>query len=124
MTIGVPPLSSALPVAAERAAFTQPWANWLNAVFLSLFGWRKSYTGTLSKTWGLIGAGAEASQTVSILGAQTGDSVHVQPATKTTGIIEVGVVTAVDTVTVYAMNTSAGGITPGAKLYRIVLWQQ
>lgn len=124
MSIGVPPLSSPLPVNDEQAMFAKPWGNWFTQVFLSIFGWQKSYTGTLSKTWGLIGAGAEASQTATVTGARSGDSVHVQPVTKTAGIAEVGVVTANDTVTVYAMNTTAAGLTPGAKTYRILVWQQ
>lgn len=104
--------------------FAKPWGNWFTQVFLSIFGWQKSYTGTLSKTWGLIAAGAEASQTTTVTGARASDSVHVQPATKTAGIAEVGVVTANDTVTIYAMNTTSAGITPGAKTYRILVWQQ
>lgn len=101
------------------------WASFFTEVFMCIFGWKRSYTGTLSKTWALIGAASEASQTVTITGARTGDVVIVQPATKTTGIVDtIGVVTADDTVTVFAQNTTAGGITPGAKTYRVICLQQ
>lgn len=126
MTIGVPPLSAPMHIDAEdnAAYFDQPMVNWLSALYLCIYAWKKSYTGTLSKTWGLIGAHAEDSQTVTIDGAQAGDVVLVQPSAKTTGIIETGVVTSVDTVTVYAQNTTGAGITPGAKTYRVIVLQQ
>lgn len=127
MSIGVPPLSSQVPLNAggDAAFFDQPWANWFSALFLCIFAWKKSYTVTLAKTWGLIAGGAEATQTVTVDGARTGDVVLVQPATKTTGIVDnLGVVTASNTVTVYAQNTTTGNITPGAKTYRIVVLQQ
>lgn len=125
MSIGVPPLNSALSVEDNMARFDQPWANWFSALFLCIFGWRKSYTTTLSKTWGLIAAHAEDSQTVTVTGAQAGDLVLVQPATKTAGIVDnLGVVTAANTVTVYAQNTTGAGVTPGAKTYRLVVLQQ
>ena len=123
--IGTPPLKSSLPAETGLAVWTQPWASWLTALSQAIFGWSKTYTGTLSKTWASIAAHDEASQTVTITGVRSGDLVIVSPATKTTGIVDnIGIVTASDTVTVYAQNTTGGAIVPGAKTYRIICFQQ
>lgn len=125
MSIGVPPLNSAFAVKDNLAIWSAPWGNWMSALFSCIFGWRKSYTGTLAKTWGAISGAAEASATTSITGVRTGDAVIVQPSAKTTGIIDnIGVVTADDIVTIFAQNTTAAGITPGVKTYRILVFQQ
>ena len=125
MSIGTPPLKSSLPAGKEVAVWTQPWAAWFTALSQSVFGWGKTYTATLSKTWASIAAHDEASQTVTITGVRSGDLVIVTPATKTTGIVDnIGVVTASDTVTVYAQNTTGSPIVPGAKTYRIICFQQ
>jgi len=117
MSINNPPLRSEW---GQR-----PWAAWFTQVLSALLGWKKSYTASLSKTWGAIANHAEDSQTVTVTGARSGDVVVVSPATKTTGIVDnIGVVTASDTVTVYAQNTTGGSITPGAKTYRVIVFQQ
>lgn len=125
MSISTPPIKSNLPAGKELAVWTQPWASWFTSLWQSVFGWKKTYTGTLSKTWASIAAYSEASQTVTITGARSGDAVVVTPATKTTGIVDnQAVVTASDTVTVYAQNTTSGAVVPGAKTYRLVVFQQ
>lgn len=125
MTIGVPPVKSNLVVSNDVTAWSQPWTSWFSQVFQSLFGWTRTFTGTLSKTWGSIPAHDEATQTVTVVGVRSGDVVTVSPATKTVGVVDnIGVVTAVDTVTVYAQNTTGGAIVPGAKTYRIIVFQQ
>lgn len=113
-----------LKVVDEEATWTRNWATWFTEVWRALMGWKTSYYGTLSKTWGSISAHSEDSQTVTITGVRSGDNAIVTPATKTTGIVEVGVVTATDTVTVYAQNTTGGSITPGAKTYKVIVLQQ
>lgn len=125
MSIGLPPLSSMLPVVGDEAQWPSPWANWISALFACIAGWKKSYTGRLSKTWGLIAAASEDTATLTVAGARSGDVVLVQPTAKTAGIVDnIGVVTANNTVTVYAQNTTAAGITPGAKVYRVLVFQQ
>ena len=125
MSIGIPPIKSNLHAGKELAVWPQPWASWFTSLWQAIFGWNKTYTGTLSKTWAYIAAHDEATQTVTITGARSGDLVIISPATKTTGVVDnIGVVTASDTVTVYAQNTTGGAVVPGAKTYRIICFQQ
>jgi hypothetical protein len=120
MPIGNPPLRD-----PPGTKWSQVWATWFTQATSAIFGWRKSYTGTKSLDFGLIAAGAEASLTVTVTGARANDAVVVTPSAKTAGIIDnVGIVTASDTVTVYAHNVTAAGINPAAKDYRIVVLQQ
>ena len=122
MPINNPPIRD---LAGDDAEWTSAWAIWFVQVFSAIFGWRKTYTATLSKTWGAISNHSEDSQTVTVTGARSGDAVLVTPATKTTGIVDnIGVVTASNVVTVYAQNTTGGSVTPGAKTYRVIVFQQ
>lgn len=112
-------------VSKDILTCTQPWLEYFQSIVAALFGWKRSYTATLAKTWGLINSDSEASQVVTVTGARVGDAVIVTPQTRTVGIIDnIGIVTANDQVTVFAVNSTAGNITPGAKNYRIVVLQQ
>lgn len=123
MAISDPQLEE-LQTSKEKISWPISWATWFTEIWRCLMGWKTSYYGTMAKTWGLIAGGAEATQTVTITGSRVGDNVLITPATKTAGIIESGVVTASNTVTVYAQNTTTGNITPGAKTYKIIIYQQ
>jgi zona occludens toxin (predicted ATPase) len=122
--IGTVPTKSALPVSGSMAIWSQPWSQWFLQVFLAVFGWKKSYYATLTHDFGSISAQVEATQTVTVAGARSGDMVLVRPTTAVNGIITDGTVTAVDTVTVRAVNYSAGAIDPGSQVYRVLVWQQ
>lgn len=122
--IGTVPTKSELPVSNGVATWPQPWQNWLTQVFLALVGWRKTYYATLTKDFGNINAQVEATQTVTVAGARVGDMVMVRPTTAVAGIILDGTVTADNTVTVRAVNYSAGAIDPASQVYRVLVIQQ
>lgn len=124
MAIGQPPLSSALPAGKEMATWPKPWGNWMTQVFLSLFGWARTYTATLTHDFGSIAAQSQATQTVTVSGARSGDAVIVRPTTAVNGIIVDGTVTADNTVTVRAVNYSSGAVDPASQIYRILVFQQ
>lgn len=124
MPIGNPPLSSQLPVTEDMASWTKPFGNWFTQVVLSVFGWTRSYTATLTHDFGSIAAQSQATQTVTVAGARIGDAVIVRPTTAVNGIIVDGTVTAANTVTVRACNFSAGAIDPASQIYRILVFQQ
>lgn len=116
MPINNPPL---------RDAFDAPsWASWFTQVLTALLGWKKTYTQTLTHDFGAINAQTEATQTVSVLGARSGDAVIVRPTTAVNGIILDGTVTASDVVTVRAVNYSSGSINPASQTYRVIVFQQ
>lgn len=122
--IGEVPTKSMLPLIDKYAAWTPPWASWFTQVFLALFGWKKTYYGTLTHDFGSINAQVQATQTVTIAGARSGDIVVVRPTTAVNGIIIDGTVTADDTVTVRAVNYSAAPIDPASQVYRVLVIQQ
>lgn len=109
----------------NQQMFLPVWLEFFRSVYYALFGWKRSYTKSASLDFGLIAAGGEASLTITVTGARSGDAAVVTPASKTAGIIDnFGIVTANDTVTVYAHNITGGGIDPAAKNYRVVVLQQ
>ena len=129
MPISQPRLES-LPVALEertkelKASWPRSWATWFTETWQALLGWRVSYYATLSHDFGLIPAQSQSTQTVTVTGARSGDSVFVRPTTAVNGIIVDGTVTAANTVTVRAVNYSAAGIDPATQIYRITVLQQ
>lgn len=118
------PRLDTLPVVGQVATWTRAWATWFTEVWQALMGWRASYYGTLTKDWGTINAHTESSETLTVSGALAGDNVIVTPAAKTTGIVETAVVTATDTVTVYAQNATAANVVVGSKTYKVIVFQQ
>lgn len=124
------PLRDELPVTDElingvrTAAWTQPWANFFNAIVRALV-WNLSLTATKTHDFGSINAHTELSTTVTVTGARTMDTptVLVTPSANTAGIHYKGVVTGDDTVTLYALNTTALAIDPASTTFRIVVLQ-
>jgi hypothetical protein len=70
-------------------------------------------------TWGLIAAGASATQTITVAGAATGDRVilGLPAAGVTAGLIPTYWVSSANTVTVRLTNITGGGLTPAAATY-------
>jgi len=63
-----------------------------------------------------------ATTTVTVTGAQTGDSVIVNPSTALeAGIVVYGYVSAADTVTIVANNPTAGAINPASRTYYVTV---
>ena len=124
MAIGQPPLASALPAGKEMATWTKPWGNWLTQIFLSLFGWTRTYTAKLTHDFGSIASQSQATQTITVTGTRSGDAVLVRPTTAVNEIIIDGTVTADNTVTVRAVNYSSGAVDPASQVYRVIVFQQ
>lgn len=122
--INSPPLKSALPAGKEMAVWTKPWANWLNELWLSVFGWTRTFETTLTHDFGSIATLSQATQTVTLTGVKFGDSVLVTSTTAVNGIIVDGTVTTDNTVTVRAVNYSAGAIDPASQVYRVICFQK
>lgn len=117
MPINNPPLR-------EEELTAPAWASWFTQVFTALLGWKKTYTATLTHDFGSINAQSQGTQTVTVMGARSGDAVVVRPTTAVNGIILDGTVTAADTVTVRAVNYSAAPIDPASQVYRVIVIQQ
>jgi hypothetical protein len=113
------------PVTSEsRARWPQTWANWFNALMRALV-WNLSLTATKTHDFANIAAHTELSTTVTVEGARTMDTptVIVTPSLNTAGVHYKGVVTADDTVTIYALNTTAVGIDPASTTFRVLVLQ-
>ena len=106
------------------ASWPRSWATLFTEIWQALLGWRVSYYATLAHDFGLIAAQSQATQTVTVTGARSGDSVIVRPTTAVNGIIVDGTVTAANTVTVRAVNYSSAGIDPATQIYRVTVLQQ
>jgi hypothetical protein len=122
------PTMEELPVAgkpgAVKAFWTRGWATLFTEIWQALVGFKKTYYTTLTHDFGSINAQTQATQTVTVTGAQVGDAVVVRPTTAVNGIILDGTVTAVDTVTVRAVNYSSGSIDPASQVYLVLVFQQ
>lgn len=103
---------------------SQSWASWLKRLVMTVSGWNRSLTAALTHDFGSIAAASQASATVTVTGARDGSAVLVTPSADTTGISYSGVVTANDTVTIYAKNFTAGAINPASTTFRVIVFQQ
>lgn len=118
------PLNSDWPISVEnKATIPTPWSNWFQQVFLAVAGVVKTFNVTVTLDFANTGAGAQSSLTATVNGARSGDLVIVTPTADVSGMIFTGVVTAIDTVTVYAKNFSTGAVNPGSQVYRILVVQ-
>lgn len=115
-----PPLSE--PLFQGALTLSQGWSNWITQVFLCL-PWKRGFNVTATIDFGSAAAQGQSSATVTIAGVRSGDAVHVTPTADVSGIVFTGVVTAADTVTVYAKNYSAAGIDPASQVFRIIVLQ-
>lgn len=111
-------------VLARRAVWPETWKNYFNAIARAII-WNKSLAGIGTFDFGNIGAHSELSTTVNVLGARTelAPIVTVTPDINTAGVVYKGVVTADDTVTIYALNTTAAGIDPAVTIFRVLVLQ-
>ena len=125
-----PPLQEAFPAEQDQrtqtwaAKLTGGWSNWFTQVFLALMGWKRSFNYTFTIDFGSVSANAQAASSgMTIEGVRQGDAVDVTPTSDVSGIIFTGVVTAADTVTVYAKNFTTAPINPASQVFRIVVLQ-
>lgn len=130
MPVTKPPLASNLRIdidprtKSEGAVWGPVWGNFITQLFQALQGWTQTYTSTVTFDFGNIAAQSQATTTLTVTGAAVGDAVLVRPTTAVNGIILDGTVTAVDTVTVRAVNYSSGAIDPASQVYRVIVFSQ
>jgi hypothetical protein len=103
--------------------WTPGWSNFFTQLVQAI-GWVKGWSFRFVLDFGSIPANSQSSGlTVTINGARQGDCVHVTPYGETVGITYKALVTADNTVTIYAINFTAGAINPPSMQYRVVVIQ-
>lgn len=121
-----PPLNEQ-PI-TDKGIFSQGWASWFSLAY-RLLTWKRSFVVTTTLDFSSIAAQSQLSLSVTpvpalgLTGVRSGDAVQVTPTTDVSGVIFTGVVTANDTVTVYAKNFTASAIDPVSQVYRIIVLQ-
>ena len=99
------------------------WISWFQNVFECL-RWKKSFNYTFVIDFGSVSANSQSTaSTVTIPGVRQGDAVDVTPFSDTSGIKYKALVTADDTVSVFACNFTAGSINPASTTFRIIVLQ-
>jgi len=98
------------------------WSDFFSQIPLGI-AWVKSFYQTFTIDFPNTIANAQSSATVTITGTRAGDAVQVTPLADVSGIIFTGVVTADNTVTVYAKNFTVAAINPASQNYKIVVLQ-
>lgn len=99
------------------------WASWFKQVFDGLSGWSRSISYSATLDFSNIPANSELSLPVSMTGVRQGASVLPTPLANIPGLFFAGVVTADDTVTIYAKNFTTGAINPAPITFRISVLQ-
>lgn len=99
------------------------WVAWFQNVF-DCIRWKKAFNYTFTLDFANTLANSQSSGiAVTVKGVVVGDAVLVTPSVDTAGVLFKGVVTAANTVTVYACNFTAGAINPPSTTFRIVVLQ-
>ena len=120
---GNAPLNSGLPVAGTEARFPPAWSNFFTQLVMCL-PWKKAMNVTAVLDFPSVAANSQsAGLTVTVTGARQGDAVTVTPYADTAGISYKALVTANNTVTVFAMNFTAAAVNPASTTFRILVIQ-
>lgn len=99
------------------------WVAWFQNVFACL-RWKQSFNYTFVVDFPNVLANVQSSAvTKTIPGVRSGDAVIVTPLADTAGILYKGVVTADDTVSLFACNFTAGAINPASTTLRVIALQ-
>lgn len=99
------------------------WVAWFQNAFDCL-RWKKAFNYTFVIDFPAVAANSQsAAVTKTIPGVVQGDAVIVTPLADTDGIIYKGVVTAANTVSVFACNITVAPIDPASTTFRIVVLQ-
>lgn len=77
--------------------------------------------GSKTHDFGSIAAFAQSTTTQAVTGAGTNDCVIVTPQTNTAGIVYWGYVSAADTVTIVAQNTTNAAVDPASTVFNILV---
>lgn len=98
------------------------WMDFFYALHVALDGIRETKTVKATLDFGSIAAGATANEDVTVSGARANDIVTVGlPASIDDGISWAWHVSANDTVTIKATNTTGGAIDPASAIYRVMV---
>lgn len=124
MTINAIPERDNMVVSKDDLTASRPMLEFLRGIFYALFGWKRTFTGTVNFNFGNIVAGGEATTTLAVVGARQSDLVCVTSKTKIAGLSVDAFVLANDVVTVRRFNYSTGAIDPAADDFRVIVWQQ
>ena len=110
------------PLREGFAPLSTGWSNWFTQVFIGL-PWDKGYTQAATLDFPNTLAQAQSGLTVTVAGVRVGDAVQVAPTADVSGIVFTGVVTANNTVTVYAKNFTSAAIDPLPQSFRLFILQ-
>ena len=106
---------------AAGEQWPKAWAAWFQSV-VSALAWSKSFNYEFVVNFPNVLANSQsAAIDHTIPGVVTGNSVMVTPLSDTAGIIYKGIVTANDTVSLFACNFTALAINPASTTFRIVV---
>lgn len=109
-------------VYGEPGTISLGWISWFSSIFLGI-PWNIGLIKSATLDFPSIAAQSQDGLTVTVAGVRAGDSVQVTPTADVSGIVFTGVVTASNTVTVYAKNYTAGAINPASQLFKIIALQ-
>lgn len=99
------------------------WVAWFQQVFESI-RWRKSFNYTFAVDFPNVLANSQSAAIVkTIPDVAIGDAVLVTPEADTAGLLYKGVITAANTVSLYACNFTAAPINPAATTLRVIVLQ-
>lgn len=99
------------------------WIAWFQTVF-SCIPWKQAFNYTFVVDFPNVPANSQsAAITVTITGARSGDMVQVCPLADTSGIFYKGLVTANDTISMFACNFTIAAINPASTTIRVVVIQ-
>lgn len=121
-----PPLNE--PPVMGGGVFSLGWSNWFSLAY-RLLTWKRSFVVQATVDFASIAAQSQLSAVVTpapasgLVGVRLGDAVQVTPTTDVNGVIFTGVVTANNTLTLYAKNFTAGAINPASQVFQIVVLQ-
>ncbi|MGZ5799237.1 MAG: hypothetical protein ACXWJZ_01230 [Burkholderiaceae bacterium] len=103
--------------------WSQGWIAWFQNAFECL-RWKKSFNYIFIIDFPNVLANTQSAAVAkTINGVRTGDAVSVTPLADTAGLIYKGIVTADDTVSLYACNFTASNINPASTTFRIIVLQ-
>lgn len=112
-----------LTISGLVAIFTTGWKSWFQEVYNCLGGWSASFAGSGTIDFGNIPFGSELSGTVTVSGVAVGDKVNVYPMANVEGLVFIPIVTAADTITVYAKNFSLDFVDPATVDFKFTIYK-
>ena len=99
------------------------WGQWFQHIWEAVSPFKKAMTAKATLDFPSVVAGTTEVLTITVTGASVNDTVAVGlPATLNDNLVFDARVTAANTVTVRAINNTAGAINPASGTYRVSVW--